>query len=177
VLRFDFTASDRARASSPIPRSRPTSPIWSAAADHLAQHSAGAGTLDRPQPWRRCACWRRLRRSLKAEGRGGRSPRPSDPGHVIHLFKDKLDAIGEQGEVEVAARRRNVSDHVAASSWDDVAEHKLTEHVARLRKALLIFHSPTDDTVGIDQRVAYLPAAAKHPRAFVSLAGADHLLS
>ena len=53
---------------------------------------------------------------------------------------------------------------------------KLTERVARLRKALLIFHSPTDDTVGIEN-ASHIFAAAKHPKSFVSLAGADHLLS
>ena len=99
---------------------------------------------------------------------------PSDPGHVIHLFKDKLDAIGEQGEVEVALGGRTF--RIRREFLDDVAEHKLTERVARLRKALLIFHSPTDDTVGIDN-ASHIFTAAKHPKSFVSLAGADHLLS
>jgi putative redox protein len=99
---------------------------------------------------------------------------PSDPGHVIHLFKDKLDAIGEQGEVEVALGGRTF--RIRREFLDDVAEHKLIERVTRLRKALLIFHSPTDDTVGIDN-ASHIFTAAKHPKSFVSLAGADHLLS
>ena len=53
---------------------------------------------------------------------------------------------------------------------------KLLERVANLRKALLIFHSPTDEVVGIDN-ASRIFTAAKHPKSFVSLAGADHLLS
>ena len=49
-------------------------------------------------------------------------------------------------------------------------------HVAKLHKALLVMHSPTDDTVGIDNATRIF-VAAKHPKSFVSLAGADHLLS
>ena len=59
---------------------------------------------------------------------------------------------------------------------DDVAEHSLMAQVAHLHKALLVMHSPTDDTVGIDNATNIF-VAAKHPKSFVSLAGADHLLS
>jgi putative redox protein len=59
---------------------------------------------------------------------------------------------------------------------EDVAEQNLMDKIAHLRKALLVFHSPTDDTVGIENASAIF-AAAKHPKSFVSLTGADHLLS
>jgi putative redox protein len=59
---------------------------------------------------------------------------------------------------------------------DDLADHKLLDRIANLRKALLIFHSPTDEVVAIDN-ASHIFAAAKHPKSFVSLAGADHLLS
>jgi putative redox protein len=49
-------------------------------------------------------------------------------------------------------------------------------HVAKLHKALLVMHAPTDDTVGIDNATRIF-VAAKHPKSFVSLAGADHLLT
>ena len=55
-------------------------------------------------------------------------------------------------------------------------EQNLTAHIADLHKALLVFHSPTDEMVGIDN-ASRIFAAAKHPKSFVSLAGADHLLS
>src|SRR5262245_8685549 len=99
---------------------------------------------------------------------------PSDPSHVTHLFKDKLDAIGEQGEVEVALAGRPF--RIRREFLEDVSQQKLTERIAHLRKALLIFHSPTDDTVGIENATNVF-LAAKHPKSFVSLAGADHLLT
>ncbi len=99
---------------------------------------------------------------------------PSDPGHVTHLFKDQLDAIGEHGEVEVALAGRPF--RIRREFLADVAQQKLTERIAKLHKALLIFHSPTDDTVGIEN-AAHIFAAARHPKSFISLAGADHLLT
>ncbi len=99
---------------------------------------------------------------------------PSDPGHVTHLFKDKLDAISAQGEVEVELAGRPF--RIRREFLDDVAQQTLTDRVARLHKALLIFHSPTDDTVGIEN-AAHIFAAAKHPKSFISLTGADHLLT
>src|SRR5262245_45443389 len=65
---------------------------------------------------------------------------PSDPGHVTHLFKDQLDTISEQGEVEVSLGGRPF--RIRREFLEDVAHQKLTDHIARLRKALLIFHSP-----------------------------------
>ncbi|MGH6769489.1 MAG: bifunctional alpha/beta hydrolase/OsmC family protein [Xanthobacteraceae bacterium] len=99
---------------------------------------------------------------------------PSDPSHVTHLFKDHIDAIGAQGEVEVALAGRPF--RIRREFLADVAEQQLTDRIAQLRKALLIFHSPTDDTVGI-ANASHIFAAAKHPKSFVSLAGADHLLT
>ncbi len=99
---------------------------------------------------------------------------PSDPGHVAHLFKDRVAEIRAGGEVEVALAGRPF--RIRREFLDDVAEHKLAAQLADLRKALLIFHSPTDDIVGIDN-ASRIFAAAKHPKSFISLAGGDHLLS
>jgi uncharacterized OsmC-like protein/pimeloyl-ACP methyl ester carboxylesterase len=99
---------------------------------------------------------------------------PFDPRHVIGLFKENVDKIREQGEVEVALAGRPF--RIKREFLDDVAEKKLDACLADLRKALLVFHSPTDDTVGIDN-ASHIFGAAKHPKSFVSLAGADHLLS
>src|SRR6185436_4868809 len=66
--------------------------------------------------------------------------------------------------------------HIKREFLDDIAEHSLMSQVAKLHKALLVMHSPTDDTVGIDNATNIF-VAAKHPKSFVSLAGADHLLS
>jgi uncharacterized OsmC-like protein/fermentation-respiration switch protein FrsA (DUF1100 family) len=99
---------------------------------------------------------------------------PSDPAHVTGLFKDRLDEIGAKGEVAVALAGREF--RISRAFVDDLAQHKLLERVANLRKALLIFHSPTDEVVGIDN-ASRIFTAARHPKSFVSLAGADHLLS
>jgi putative redox protein len=90
------------------------------------------------------------------------------------LFKDQLDAIGEHGEVEVALAGRPF--RIRREFLADIAQQKLTERIAKLHKPLLIFHSPTDDTVGIEN-ASLIFAAAKHPKSFISLAGADHLLT
>ncbi|KRQ92808.1 bifunctional alpha/beta hydrolase/OsmC family protein [Bradyrhizobium valentinum] len=99
---------------------------------------------------------------------------PSDPVHVTHLFKDRIEDIRKHGKVEVQLAGRPF--HIRREFLDDVAEHSLMSHIAKLHKALLIMHAPTDDTVGIDNATKIF-AAAKHPKSFVSLAGSDHLLS
>ena len=98
---------------------------------------------------------------------------PCDPAHVTGLVKDKVDKIREQGEVEVSLAGRPF--RIKREFLDDISEQRIAERVANLRKALLIFHSPTDDTVSIDN-ASRIFLAAKHPKSFVSLAGADHLL-
>jgi uncharacterized OsmC-like protein/fermentation-respiration switch protein FrsA (DUF1100 family) len=99
---------------------------------------------------------------------------PSDPAHVTGLFSDSVDKIREQGEAAVSLAGRSFT--IKREFLDDVAEHGLMEHVTKLHKALLVMHSPTDDTVGIDNATRIF-VAARHPKSFVSLAGADHLLS
>jgi uncharacterized OsmC-like protein/pimeloyl-ACP methyl ester carboxylesterase len=99
---------------------------------------------------------------------------PADPAHVTGLFKDQVGAIREKGEVDVLLAGRPFK--IRREFLDDVAEQMLMDRVAHLKKALLVFHSPTDDTVGIDSATRIF-VTAKHPKSFVSLAGADHLLS
>ena len=99
---------------------------------------------------------------------------PSDPVHVTGLFKDRIEDIRKQGDVEVSLAGRPF--HIKREFLDDIAEHNLVAQVTQLHKALLIMHSPTDDTVGIDNATRIF-VSAKHPKSFVSLAGADHLLS
>src|ERR1700733_10738029 len=73
---------------------------------------------------------------------------PSDPAHVTNFFRDKLEDIRQQGKVEVSLAGRPFS--IKREFLDDIAEHSLTAHIAKLHKALLIMHWPTDDTVSID---------------------------
>jgi len=99
---------------------------------------------------------------------------PSDPVHVTGLFKDHVDRIREHGKAEVSLAGRPFT--IKREFLDDVAEQRLLDHVHNLRKALLVVHSPTDGTVGIDNATRIF-VGAKHPKSFVSLSGADHLLS
>jgi putative redox protein len=99
---------------------------------------------------------------------------PCDPAHVAGLFGEHVEKIQTHGEVEVNLAGRPF--RIRRALLDDIAEQKLTERIKNLRKALLIFHSPSDDTVGIEN-ASHIFLAAKHPKSFVSLADADHLIS
>ena len=99
---------------------------------------------------------------------------PADPAHVTGLFADRIDDIRKHGKVEVSLAGRPF--HIKREFLDDIAEHNLLAQVARLHKALLIMHAPNDEAVGIDNATKIF-VAAKHPKSFVSLADADHLLT
>jgi putative redox protein len=99
---------------------------------------------------------------------------PSDPGHVTGLFRDHVDSIRAEGQAQVSLAGRPFT--IKREFLDDVAENGLMEKIRQLHKALLVMHSPTDDTVGIDNATRIF-TTARHPKSFVSLSGADHLLS
>ncbi|MGB6957949.1 MAG: bifunctional alpha/beta hydrolase/OsmC family protein [Bradyrhizobium sp.] len=99
---------------------------------------------------------------------------PSDPAHVTGHFADSIEKIRKDGQAEVSLAGRPFT--IKREFLEDVAEHNLIGHVAGLHTALLVMHAPTDDTVGIDNATRIF-VAAKHPKSFISLAGADHLLS
>jgi putative redox protein len=99
---------------------------------------------------------------------------PSDPAHVTGLFADRVADIREQGTVEVSLAGRPFP--ISREFIDDIAEHNLMAHVNKLHRALLVMHAPTDDTVSIDNATRIF-LAAKHPKSFVSLENADHLLT
>jgi uncharacterized OsmC-like protein/alpha-beta hydrolase superfamily lysophospholipase len=99
---------------------------------------------------------------------------PADPSHVTGLLKDRVAEIRAQGEVEVTLAGRPF--RIRREFLDDVSEQRLDEKIARLRKAILVLHAPADAIVSIDN-ASHIFLAAKHPKSFVSLADADHLLS
>ena len=99
---------------------------------------------------------------------------PFDPAHVAGLFGGrKAPKSLQQGEIEVSLAGRPF--RIRRALLDDIAEQNLADRIAGLHKALLVFHSPTDETVGIDN-ASKIFMAAKHPKSFISLTGADHLL-
>jgi len=96
---------------------------------------------------------------------------PFDPAHVTHLVKD-AQAAGDDLQVSIAGRQFRV----AKSFFDDLAGHKAGATIGALRKPLLVFHSPRDTIVDIDN-ASQIFLAARHPKSFVSLDRADHLLT
>jgi uncharacterized OsmC-like protein/alpha/beta superfamily hydrolase len=99
---------------------------------------------------------------------------PSDPSHVTNLFRDKIADIRAASEGEVVLEGRPF--RIRREFLDDVAEQNLLAHVTDLRKALLILHAPTDNRVAVDN-ASRIFLAAKHPKSFISLDDADHLLT
>lgn len=99
---------------------------------------------------------------------------PADAEHVVRNFSAKLDEIEREGIAEVALAGRTF--HIKKQFLEDVRAKRLHERIASLRKALIVFHSPIDATVGIEN-ASEIFLAARHPKSFVSLDGADHLLS
>jgi putative redox protein len=99
---------------------------------------------------------------------------PSEASHVAHLFQDAKPDIEARGEAEVLLAGRPF--RIRKQFLDDISGHNLKASVAGLKKALIVFHSPIDQTVGIEN-AAKIYNAAKHPKSFVSLDTADHLVS
>lgn len=98
---------------------------------------------------------------------------PAEVPHVLGNIHGDLEAIARDGsgEVEIGGRTYNLSREFLART----EEIELLAEVAKLRVPLLFCHSPTDQVVGVDN-AARLFAAARHPKSFLSLADADHLL-
>jgi putative redox protein len=99
---------------------------------------------------------------------------PADPAHVAHLFAGKRAQIEADGEASVELAGRTF--RIRREFLEDIAAQKLADTIAKLKRALIVFHAPRDTIVGIDNAAAIF-AAAKHPKSFVSLADADHLLT
>ena len=99
---------------------------------------------------------------------------PSDPGHVVDQLKGSLDEILSTGEAEVLLAGRPF--RLKRQFVQDLYDAKVDDAVRTLKRALLIFHSPVDGLVGVEH-AARLYDLAKHPKSFISLDDADHLVS
>jgi len=99
---------------------------------------------------------------------------PCNPEHVTHHLMDKMDEIEKNGEARVNLAGRVFT--IKKQFLDDLKEQAMNKVIANLNKPLLIFHSPVDKTVGIDN-AAHIYKMAKHPKSFISLDDADHLLT
>lgn len=99
---------------------------------------------------------------------------PFDPSHAARLFGDARGQIEREGQatVEIAGRPFIITRELL----DDLEQHPMEEAIGTLDRPLLIFHSPVDEVVGIEN-AALIFQAARHPKSFVSLDQADHLLT
>ena len=172
VLRFDFTGLGASEGEFANTTFSSNVQDLVAAADHLRKtraapalligHSLGGAAV-------LAAAW-----SIPEVKAVATIAAPADPIHVAGLLKEHVGAIRERGEVEVQLAGRPF--RIRREFLDDIAEQTLDARINGLRRALLILHSPTDDTVGIEN-ASHIFLTAKHPKSFVSLDGADHLLS
>jgi putative redox protein len=99
---------------------------------------------------------------------------PADPPHVKKLFQNSLEEINATGEAIVALSGRPFK--IKKQFIDDLEGADLASRLKSMKKALLILHSPQDETVGIEN-AEKIYVSAMHPKSYISLDGADHLLS
>ena len=99
---------------------------------------------------------------------------PFDPTHVEHLFAGARPELEEKGVAEVDIGGRPF--RMKRAFLEDLKKHCSAQQIGALRRALLVMHAPLDNIVGIENAGSIF-AAARHPKSFVSLDGADHLLS
>jgi ADP-ribosylglycohydrolase/pimeloyl-ACP methyl ester carboxylesterase len=98
---------------------------------------------------------------------------PAEPSHVAHLLEGSLQQIEEEGQAPVNLAGRTFT--IRKDFLEDIEQHKLVQQIGALRRSLLVMHSPLDTVVGVDN-ARQIFEAAKHPKSFISLDKADHLL-
>lgn len=99
---------------------------------------------------------------------------PCEPQHVKHHFDAHMDEIEETGEAEVTLAGRTFK--IKKQFVDDLKAAKMNDFIRNLDRALLVMHSPVDRTVGVEN-AAHIYSTAKHPKSYISLNKADHLLT
>jgi len=99
---------------------------------------------------------------------------PFDPAHVLHHFGTQIEKIERAGEADITIAGRTFT--VRKDFLDAARGQDQGRRLGMLRRALLVMHSPTDEIVGIENAREIFDAA-RHPKSFMSLDGADHLLT
>ncbi|WP_408672492.1 alpha/beta hydrolase family protein [Lutibacter sp.] len=99
---------------------------------------------------------------------------PACPTHVSHIFKNSVAEINASGKAIVSIGGRNFT--IKKQFMEDIKSKNIHRALKKFRDSLLILHSPQDTIVGIEN-AAEIYAAARHPKSFISLNGADHLLT
>ncbi|AZQ44151.1 bifunctional alpha/beta hydrolase/OsmC family protein [Nonlabens ponticola] len=172
VLRFDFTGLGDSEGDFGDTNFSGNVDDLLAAIDHLAQHYKAPSLLIGHSLGGAAVVYASAKaKSIKALATIGA---PSDTDHVKHLFGDQIKAIEANGEAVVQLSGRPF--RIKKQFLRDINEQMVIKTLKELRKPLLICHSPQDDTVSINH-AEKLYHAAIHPKSFVSLDGADHLLT
>lgn len=99
---------------------------------------------------------------------------PADPHHLNHLFDQQAESIKTDGQAEVQLGGRTFT--IKQEFIDDISNNNLSTKISALKRALLVLHAPMDDIVEIDN-ASKIFQMAKHPKSFITLDDADHLLS
>ena len=99
---------------------------------------------------------------------------PSDPQHVTRALGKAAVSIQNQGQADVVLAGRTFT--LKKQFLDDLDFVNMAKTLKNLNRALLVLHSPIDETVGIEN-AARIFQAARHPKSFISLDTADHLLT
>jgi alpha/beta superfamily hydrolase len=172
VLRFDFTGLGHSEGEFANTNFSSNVEDLVAAADHLRRahrapsllvgHSLGGAAV--------LAAANRIPEARAIATLGA----PSDPSHVKRLFADREPEIEREGEAVIALGGRRF--RIRRQFLEDLSAHHLHDAIASLRRALLVMHAPLDRVVGIENASAIF-LAAKHPKSFISLDDADHLLT
>jgi putative redox protein len=172
VLRFDFTGLGHSQGEFANTSFPSNVEDIQAAAQELAKrgmppalligHSLGGAAVLRAAP--------RIE-SVKAVVTIGA---PFEPAHVTRNFDSALSDITESGKAKVRLGEQTIT--IGRAFVDDVRSTRLEPALAQMKQALLILHAPRDAVVGIDNATRIF-AAARHPKSFVTLDDADHLLT
>lgn len=172
VLRFDFTGLGRSEGDFVDTNFTTNISDLISAAEWLNEHHEAPGLLvGHSLGGAAVLCAAAQLPSVRAVATIGA---PFAPDHVSAHFVENLETIQAKGEATVDIGGRPF--RIGKQFIDDLAHHRVEEKIHGLKAALLILHSPQDRTVSIEE-AAKLYAAARHPKSFVSLDGADHLLT
>lgn len=172
VLRFDFTGLGESEGTLAEGHFAANVGDLVAAAEHLKEH-VGAPTVLIGHSLGGAASLLAAGQipSLRAVVTVGA---PAEPSHVLRLFTADKGELEESGSVEVAIAGRHF--RITREFLAALDQGSMHEAIGALRLALLVIHAPRDQTVGIDNAAAIFKAA-KHPKSFISLDDADHLLT
>ena len=172
VLRFDFTGLGNSDGDFANTNFSSNVDDLVAAADHLRTHYRAPGLLIGHSLGGAAvlAAAHRIPESAAVVTIGA----PANPEHVRRHFTRHEEEIQRTGVAEVTLAGRKFT--IKKQFLEDITSQNLDQRIATLKKALLIFHAPLDNTVSIDE-ASRIYGKAKHPKSFISLDTADHFLS